>query len=180
MTDFVLIELQYLLENGQKWHSIKLSASEYFDLETNEPIELDCIPRYNHAIDYIKDNSPHLDINQIIVTKIMLIDLVHQQQRQITETFWGYSQNRLIERKDLDLNTLQIQYHELIIETQIQNNPPLWEILRLSQDNGIMTPLFHSLIQENSDGSQTETKIEIKSMPNLNLLKPETLTKQLV
>jgi hypothetical protein len=177
MSDNVNVEIQYLLKEHQEWNCFKLSPQEYFDLEENETIELDCVPQYAHALDYLREYYTKIDLTQILVTRIILIDFLNKKQRQINERFWFNSQNRLIERIDLDLTQFQIQDHEIIIETKINNNPPQWEILRLNQQNQMINPIFHSFIQENPDGSETENQIEIESF---SLLENQTFVKQLV
>lgn len=177
MNNNVNIEIQYLLKDNQEWNCFKLSPQEYFDLEENEKIELDCVPQYGHALDYLQDYYTKIDLTQILVTRIILIDFLNKKQRQINERFWDNSRNRLIERLDLDLTKFQIKYHEIIIETQIKDDPPQWEILRLNQQNQIMTPIFHSFIQQNSDGSETETSIKIEPF---SLYEQPTFPKQLV
>jgi hypothetical protein len=177
MIDNVNIEIQYLLKTSQEWQSFKLDSAEYFELEIDETIELNCIPKYNHAIDYITEHDFNINSQEILATKIILIDFRAKKQRQIQERFWHNAQNRLIERIDLDLTQFQIQDHEIIIETKINNNPPQWEILRLNQQNQMINPIFHSFIQENPDGSETENQIEIESF---SLLENQTFVKQLV
>jgi hypothetical protein len=177
MSDNVNIEIQYLLKEHQEWNCFKLSPQEYFDLEESETIELDCVPQYAHALDYLREYYTTIDLTQILVTRIILIDFLNKKQRQINERFWFNSQNRLIERLDLDLTKFQIDYHEIIIETKIQDDPPRWEILRLNQQQQMMTPIFHSIIQQNSDGSEIETPILIEPF---SLNQQATFPKQLV
>lgn len=177
MIDNINIEIEYCLKNSQEWLSFKLNSSQYFELEINETIELDCVPKYNHAIDYIIEYNSNINGQEILATKIILIDFHTKKQRQIQERFWHNSKNRIIEKMDLDLTQFQIQDHEVIIETKISDHPPQWEILRLTKQNQIMTPIFHSFIKENPDGSETENQIEIESF---SLLEKETFIKQLV
>jgi hypothetical protein len=174
MNQNLAIEIQYKIHNSPDWHSLDLTPEQYFDLEDNEPIEIDCIPRYNHAIDYLKD----LNLWQkktIIVTRINLIDFSKKEQRQITERFWNQGKNRIIERIDLDLGTFHTKYNEILIETQIKENPSQWQIMRLNRQDGIISPIFHGLIEENSDGSESENLFIIEAIN-----KADNLTEKLL
>jgi hypothetical protein len=147
----IQIAIEYKLNNSLHWQSVELTPSEYFDLEPDEKIELDCIPKYNHAIEYLNCQP-----EQILATKLILIDQTVQSKRLIVERFWNGGENRLIERTDIGANT----YWELILEHQISKDPLLWEIVRLGRENGIVTPWYHGFLQDNDDGSQTETKVD--------------------
>lgn len=149
------ITIQYQLKDNNNWLTVELTPDEYFDLELDEEVELNSIPRYNHAIEY-------LDVEQhrILATKITLIDEKTKSKRLIIERFWNQGKNRLIECTDTGSNP----YWEMILEIQANQKPPLWEIVRLGRENGIVTPSYHGLIQDNDDGSQTETVIETTSL----------------
>jgi hypothetical protein len=148
------ITIQYKLESNN-WVTIELNPDEYFELEPDEKVELDSVPRYNHAIEYL-DVEQH----QILATKITLIDEQIKAKLSIIERFWNQGKNRLIERTEIGPNP----YWEIILEIQANQEPPLWEIIRLGRENGIVTPSYHGLIQDNDDGSQTETVIETTSL----------------
>jgi hypothetical protein len=89
-----------------------------------------------------------------------LIDQQIKAKISIIERFWNHGKNRLIERTETGPNP----YWEMILEIQANQKPPLWEIIRLGRENGIVTPSYHGLIQDNDDGSQTETVIETTSL----------------
>lgn len=167
MKNNITIEIQYLAKNSQQLNSFLLSPNEYFDLEKNEAIELDCCPKYNHARDYLNNNimSNSNLIQDLLFTKILLTDLTQKQHRQITERFWNNGNNKIIERIDMDLTKFIIIYNELIIETLINNSPPKWEIMRLNKEEGIMQPIFHSFIEDYDNNKQIENQIIIESLP---------------
>ena len=96
----IQIAIEYKLNNSLHWQSVELTPSEYFDLEPDENIELDCIPKYNHAIEYL-----NLQPEQIVATKLILVDQTVESKRSIVERFWNAGENRLIERTDLGANT---------------------------------------------------------------------------
>jgi hypothetical protein len=134
---------------GQAQEQVKtLDLEDYFDLEDDEPADLDSCPRYNHAIEYLD-----LDPGQVQFTRLTIANHQTQDQRVILEKFWNQGRNRIIERTDLGRSP----YAETILEIQISQNPPVWEVLRLGQENGSLTPFYHAYLQDNIDGSQTET-----------------------
>ena len=161
MINNISIEIQYLINNSPELKSYQLSPNDYFDLEENEAIEIDCCPKYSHACEYIKEKDNSL-VNDILFTKILLTDLGKKEHRQITEKFWNKGQNRIIERIDIDLIQFKIIYNEIIIETLINVNPNKWEIIRLERNNQIMQPIFHSFIEDNN-GQEKEQQIIIDS-----------------
>jgi hypothetical protein len=107
----VRISLDYQLLNSDRWESLPLSATDYFDLDPDEPPSLNACPHHSHAIDYLPDAAA-----AIATTKLTLTDV--QSQRQIVETFWNHGKNRLIER----INTGKTPYSETILEVQISED----------------------------------------------------------
>jgi hypothetical protein len=154
-TSNVKIEIYYQLIDSRDWIFLELTPDEYFDLEPDEKVELDCLPRYNHAIEYLD-----VENEQVIATKIILIDEILQAKRSIVERYWNHGRNRAIERTDIG----EYPYWEMILEVQVSANPPLWEIIRLAREDGVITPLYHGFIKDNNDGSQTETQIKIEAI----------------
>jgi len=147
----VQVTLKYKTLSNADWQFIELAAQEYFDLEPDEEVEIDSIPEYNHAIDYLA-----LDSSQIETTMLILTDEERQARRAITETFWNNGQNRLIERVDSG----SAPYWEMILEVQTGQAPPIWEVLRVCREDGAMKPIYHAFIRDNHDGSQFETRIK--------------------
>ncbi len=145
------ITLDYRLVDSLVWQSQPLGVAEYFDLELDETASLDACPQHNHAIDYLD-----LPIEQVQATQLTLIDHHLQAKRTIVEKFWNQGKNRIIERTDEGVQP----YSEMILEIQISQEPPIWEILRLEREQGTLTPLYHAFVQDNADGSQTETIVQ--------------------
>ncbi|MGB0386415.1 MAG: hypothetical protein ACPGWR_16515 [Ardenticatenaceae bacterium] len=146
----VQITLKYKTVTNPDWLFLDLAPQEYFDLEPEEEVEIDSIPEYNHAIDYLA-----LDSREIDTTVLILTDEEQETRRAITETFWNHGQNRLIERVDSGTNP----YWEMILEVQTGQTPPTWEVLRVCREDGAMKPIYHAFIRDNHDGSQIETRI---------------------
>jgi hypothetical protein len=155
------ITIEFLPVGAEEWRVKHLQPSEYFDLEPWESVDLDCCPHYNHAIDYLD-----LAADQIQATHLRLVSPKTQEQRLIVEKFWNQGKNRIIERTDLG----DRPYSETILEIQVSQVPPIWEILRLSREQDSLTPLYHAFLQDNADGSQTETIVA--DMPRPLTLQP--------
>lgn len=148
----VQVTLKYkTLSSNADWQFVELAPQEYFDLEPDEAVEIDSIPEYNHAIDYLG-----LDSSEIDTTVLILTDEEREARRAITETFWNNGQNRLIERVDSGRDP----YWEMILEVQTSNIPPTWEVLRVCREDGAMKPIYHAFIRDNHDGSQIETRVK--------------------
>lgn len=147
----VQIMLKYKTLSHGDWQFVELAAQDYFDLEPDEEVEIDSIPEYNHAIDYLA-----LDSSQIETTMLILTDEERQAHRAITETFWNNGQNRLIERVDSGSDP----YWEMILEVRTGQTPSTWEVLRVCREDGAMKPIYHAFIKDNHDGSQLETRIK--------------------
>jgi hypothetical protein len=148
----VKIIIEYQLTDNKKWESVELTPDKYFDFEPDEKIDLNSVPKYNHAIEYL--GSDH---HRVGITKLLIIEEASQTKRSIIETFWNKGENRLIERFDSEPNP----YWEMILEIKVSEVPPVWEILRLGKKDGVMTPWYHAFLQDNDDGSQTENRIDV-------------------
>jgi len=147
------VTIEYRTIGSKDWRSVTISPEEYFDLEQGEEIDWDCVPRYNHAIDY-------LEVGKVALrnTRLTIVDPGAGVTKQINETFWNSGKNRAIERTD---KGPQIDYWELILEVSANEASETWEILRLDRSEGVMTPNYHGFIQRLDDGSEVETKVEI-------------------
>jgi hypothetical protein len=142
------ISIEYKIKESTEWKAITLSIDEYLDLEPDEEIE-DCIPLYDHAIDY-------LDVDRKSISNTKLIVREANGQLEITtETFWNQGNNRITERTDSGPKS----YWLMIIEIKLKDIPPTWEILRFEKEDGIPKLCYHVIIQENEDGSQSETVV---------------------
>lgn len=146
----ISITLEYQMAGSNEWMLLTLLPEQYFDLDPGEEIQLDCVPKHNHAVDYLDFES-----TQVKSTKLKLLDMTTNTSISIVETFWNEGKNRAIERIDAGPNE---NYWELILDLQIQDSPLTWEILRIDKRDGIITPNYHGFIQHNEDGSETEIK----------------------
>jgi hypothetical protein len=88
-------------------------------------VSLDSIPFYDHAIEYLVQDL-EIQKESAIATKLHLYDKSTKQERLITESFWNYGRNRLIERQDMG----DQPYSEIILEMLVSEVPEVWEVLR--------------------------------------------------
>jgi len=149
----VNIAISYKLVHDNNWITITLSPDDYFLPDQEDDISIDSIPAYDHAIDYLV-NISYLEIKS---TLINLSDNESNQSITITETFWNTFKNRIIERID---SGLSVTYNEIIVQSIINDHPNVTEVIRfVREDNGCLTPVYHGLITDNADGSQSENKV---------------------
>ena len=145
------ILIEYKLNNSSEWHTVELSTEEYFDMDMideDEEISWNCIPEYDHAIEYLDINS-----SSVSNTSIIISDRESDTNRVIKTTFWNNGQNQIIERID---KCSGISSYLMITNTKLQEEPSVREIMRFSRTNDVLEIKFHSFIRDNEDGSQTE------------------------
>jgi hypothetical protein len=161
----IQIELGYKLLDSKEWKSVDFLPENYFDIESDELVSLESIPFYDHAIEYLVED---LEIQKefVIATKIRLYDRATKQERLITESFWNYGRNRLIERQDIGSQP----YSEIILEMLVSEVPEVWEVLRCDRLSGVLSPSYHAKIQDREDGSQVEQHINVVITPESNSL----------
>ena len=156
----IQIELDYKLVDSKEWKSIDLEPENYFDLESDKIVSLDSMPFYDHAIEYLVQDLG-IQKESAIATKLHLYDKSTKQERLITESFWNYGRNRLIERQDMG----DQPYSEIILEMLVSEVPEVWEVLRCDRLSGVLSPSYHAKIQEREDGSQVEHHINVAIAP---------------
>lgn len=151
MNKKVAIEIQYKLEGSEKWEVINLSPEEYFELEEGEEPDIDCTPRHNNIIDYIESN-----VNKVVNIKTVITNTETKTERRFIDTYWNNQKNFIIERIDSSNGFDDV---EIIIETKINENPNVYQIIRIVRKDGILIPVLHDFVTENADGTETLTQI---------------------
>jgi hypothetical protein len=144
------ILIQYKLREEEKVYLTELTPEEYFDLELDEQVGIDCVPLYNHAIDYIS-----VELEKIESTKISIADSEAQYIEITTEIFWDYGKSFLIERTEKDRDRV---YNLRIINFRLSDSPIVDEIVRFETEDEFSFPILrsHVLITTHEDGSQSE------------------------
>jgi hypothetical protein len=155
--DNIIIDYKYKLFHAEEWLRKSIAVSVYFDLSSldeEEQLDIYSVPMYNNLIEYIDCNKK--DIHQIYVD---IVDVLSNRKLHFFQTFWNNNENWLIER--IDSVNERIEYHELIISTvlprEISNNSELdYEIMRFQKKEDDIKCLYHGVVRDNADGSQSE------------------------
>ena len=147
----ISIYLEYKLLTSPEWHTIEFLPEDYFDLDPEEKVEWDSVPEYDDAIDYLD-----IDPKSVLNTRVRIIDDKANITKVITTTFWNNGENQIAERID---KGPEMFYWLIVITVKLQNDPPVWETLRIERENDVPLIDFHSFIKDNEDGSEAEIKI---------------------
>jgi hypothetical protein len=149
----ITINIKYKLKRDNNFNTITLLPEDYFLPDEDGIIRFDSVPINDHAIDYLNN----IFDSEIQTTIIQITDNEVIQSIDIRETFWNSSKNRVIERID---SKFAVIYNEIIVQSVLQCNPSVTEVIRLIRDNKIgLTPVYHGFITDNDDGSQSEQKV---------------------
>lgn len=141
------------------WLSVPLTVNDYFDLDTDEELEIWSVPKSNRLLDYIKNNQENVE--SIVLT---ISDPVKNDRLTFNQKFWNKQLNFLIESIKEKQGSRCI---ELILQVLVQDHSDeeIWEIIRFSRINGLLSPTFHSFITESQTRLISEKIIFIQ--PNI-------------
>jgi hypothetical protein len=143
----------YRSSRNAEWSQIELTPQEYFDPDLDKPLDIDSVPRHDHALAYLNAESS----KQITLTRMIVENRSQQKQREIATTYWNEGKNWAAEVKEIHNGNLA--YWELILNTLVSDNPEVWEVLRLGREDGLLTVYSHSVIERRSDGSELDNPI---------------------
>ena len=146
----VSIDFKYKIKEYEYWKDLELTANEYFELDTDEEPEIWSLPKWNKLLDYIDIEKAKVD--DII---IKITDSIKEESLIFKQKFWNNQRNSLLESIEDKQGITDI---ELILETLVNDNPDeeVWEIIRFSRSDGLLTPTLHTFITENKDGLVSE------------------------
>jgi hypothetical protein len=148
------ITIEYLLIDSDKWNSKNLTPKEYFDPDYNDKddIDVDSLPLHDN------DEREYLDIGKEKISSLITKLKNNKTGSQVVfhTTYWNNGNNNFTERKDSGPIG---SYHELIYGSKIQENPTIWETLRLVKKCSTFFPKLHSFITDNPDGTQSEEMV---------------------
>jgi hypothetical protein len=148
------ITLEYKLLGEENWRPFPISLGDYFDPDyppDDGPPDVDDVALHDHAVEY-------LGIARSLVanTRLTLRDNRTSKKKTIVETFSNAGNNRIIERRD-EHDGIE-HYWEIIIDSQLQDQPVVCEIMRIGRKNSILILYSHVIIRTEADGSQSELK----------------------
>ena len=142
------IEIQYKILDEISWKKIILSPDLYFDLDDDEEIEVDSVPKYLSPLNYIEGQ-----IQNVQNIKILINDFKNKASRTLFYTYWNNQRSFIAERIDY-IN--DVKSTEIVISADIQENSRVTDILRAIRKDGVLVPIYHGIIKDNPDGSQEE------------------------
>lgn len=149
------IFIDYRMHGSSEWETVEFTPEEYYDHsyyeDDNDPVEWDSVPEWDEAIEY-------LDVDPVLVanTRLRICDTELGATRTITTIFWNYGRNQIVERIDKEPEGSD---YAMIQSVRLQDNPVIWEIMRFKRRDDVLEMEFHSFIQDNEDGSQSEKKV---------------------
>lgn len=141
------IKIEFLLKGENEFTRRDISYEDYFDLEENEKIEINSIPRFS---------QPYLYLN-VNIEKILLVIIeieINNDRKIFKQTIWNNGDNILTERIDIGSNN----YKEIILSVKIKEATGLYETIRLFVGNKITVPIYHSLIHLDENGRDIEKR----------------------
>ena len=153
----IAINILYKLQNTNEWCELKIDPENYFDkkyLDEGEIIEINSIPLFNHAIEYLEETYREKVSN----TRLSITNNNFYEKIDINETYWNNHQNSIVER--IDTNPKGVIIYNVIILTSLVNDSSTentWEIIRFIKENAVFTPILHTFITENKNGVVSDT-----------------------
>lgn len=155
----LVLSFKYKMIQSDSWLSLPLTAEDYFDLDTDEELEIWSIPKSNHLLDYIENDRKN--VAAIVLT---ISDSIKNETLTFKQRFWNNQQNYLLESIEEKQGNINV---ELILQILVQDDPneQIWEIIRFSRIDGLLSPTWHSFIKENQTGLISEEII--LNQPNI-------------
>jgi len=163
--DNIVIDYKYKLFNSDEWLKKNIRVSVYFDLsllDKEEQLDIYSLPMYDDLVEYL--DCDRTKIHQISVN---IIDVLSNCKLHYFQTFWNSNKNWLIER--IETVDDRVDYYELIISTvlphEISNNSESdYEIMRFRKEDDDIKCLYHGVVRDNADGSQSEVLIKSQAI----------------
>jgi hypothetical protein len=156
----ISIEISYKHKDNvgiiEKKYSIL--PEQYFDLlDENESLDIDTLPKYDHAIEYLSNWEHGFDKKNISETKTVLRE--GMKTKIISEKFWNEGNNCLIECLELYPDNFS---HLIIIVALINNQYS--EVIRIFKETGVDTfdLTTHSILDVHTDEIISVSKAKLK------------------
>ena len=143
------INFEYLLKGQSQFLSKEFSPEEFFDLEEDEEIEIDSVPKFSQPYLYL-----NIKIEEILL--VILVIAINNEKRIFKQTVWNNGNNILTERVDIGREN----YKELILSVKIDEGTDLYETIRFFVGDNFTVPTYHSFIHSDENGKEVEKKID--------------------
>jgi len=143
------IKIEFLLRGQSHFICKEISFEEYFDLEENELVEINSIPKFSQPYQYL-----NIDLKELLL--IIASIEVNNETRILKQTFWNNGNNILTERIDIGIEN----YKEMILSFKIDEKKNIYETLRLFLGDKFTVPTYHSLIHSDGNGEDIENRFD--------------------
>lgn len=146
--DTIIIE--YLTKHQSNFTKQEIFYEDYFDLEKDEQVEIDAVPKYPQPFQYL-----NIDINDLVFVKLHLE--IGNSKRTFNQTFWNNGDNFLTER----INAGEVSYKEVILSVKMPGTNDIYETLRLYFGQSFIVPVHHGLVHVDHNGVEVEQQFDI-------------------
>ena len=141
----ISIRLHFSRNNSDKEETMILNANDYFDEDDSE-FEVDSVPRFNHAIEYIPDNK------NVTKVTVEITDDLCRRKKKIETFYWANQDIEVIflsEYKDDSLDYSEVIHQVRLPKLPNQDNDfySLGRFL-VDKDNNDVKCLYYGLIED--------------------------------
>lgn len=153
-SEFFSVFVRYCMRDSAEWVEVVLSPDSYFEECDEAGLDLDSVPRWLHAVEYLS-----VDDTRIHITELTVRDERDGKCRTVVETFWDDGRSRTI-----DVHDQRTGYRELIVSVYSEPQArPSSNILRFDCSPSGRGLLSHTVVFDEADGSQSERRAYSKS-----------------
>ncbi|MCL1792196.1 MAG: hypothetical protein FWG40_12810 [Peptococcaceae bacterium] len=155
----VIVEILYRYRNDNIWREAGINSEDYFDknyLDKGEVVEVDSIPLFAHAIEYIEKTH----MGEISNTRVSITNSDSHEKIEINETYWNDQRNSIVERIDTNSEG-RIDNNEIILTSLVNDSgtEEIWEVIRFRKENSVFSPVLHTFTTEDENGLISDRKI---------------------
>lgn len=151
MTSQINITISYRVRSQQQLYTISMLPEDYFDYDECD-FDIDSVPKYMNPLDYINQRQ---DVTEIVVE---IEDTINEKKLRLVNNYFDNQQSILSFRIEFDKE--QTTYEEMIIDMCIpktaNNTLPAHDISRFILTGDQYLCIYHGIIYDNDDGSETE------------------------
>lgn len=147
--DSISVVIRFFRNDLNEEEIMTLDAHDYFDDDECE-FEIDSIPKYNHAIEYIPDNK------NVKKVTLELCDTCNRRKKKVETYYWANRDIELIilsEYKDNSL-TYSEAIHQVRLPKITRQENDLYSIGRFSIDNNELICTYYALIEESGPSEE--------------------------
>lgn len=143
------ISISYWFQGEDVEHCLQLSPPEYFDLDDRELPDIESVPIYDHAIEYVSECD-----RPVGATLLTISDSNTGRKLMIQEGFWCNGENCIIRRQDFE--NCQLTYEETIQDLLVEKEPECRRITRVGWHLGRPIIFSDVNITRKIDGTEVE------------------------